>query len=111
MEGSGHRSPVALLVPLHDPRAAADHELAGRLLLHGGLQRRHGRGRERQIAGVSQRSPLYEASLVKSFFLPCVSRGSREHRSALMARTAALLGHAERSTPGARRVAPQGASC
>ena len=42
------------------------------------------------------------------FFLS-VSRGSRKRSSALMARQASLLGRAERSTPGARRVAPEGA--
>jgi hypothetical protein len=60
---------------------------------------------------------LYEASRVKKFFrdqhffFSCVSRGfaSRERSSALMARQALLLGRAERSTPGARRVAPEGA--
>jgi hypothetical protein len=34
------------------------------------------------------------------FFLPSVSRGSRERSSALMAWQSPLLGHAERSTPG-----------
>jgi hypothetical protein len=62
---------------------------------------------------------LYEAPRVKRLFrdqtfltsfLPFKRlRGSRERKSALMARTAPLLGRDERSTPGARRVAPEGA--
>src|SRR6478609_440416 len=58
---------------------------------------------------------LYEAPRVKrlfrdqTFLTSFRSRGSRERKSALMARTAPCLGRDERSTPGARRVAPEGA--
>jgi hypothetical protein len=58
---------------------------------------------------------LYEGHAVKKFFaisissLPTFQEGSGERSSALMARQAPLLGRAERSTPGARRVAPEGA--
>ena len=58
---------------------------------------------------------LYEAPRVKrlfrdqTFLTSFRSRGLRERKSALMAQTGPLLGRDERSTPEARRVAPEGA--
>ena len=71
----------------------------------------------RKVVHSEARDNLYEALQVKSFFSRTTflsasfrsKTGSRERKSALMARQAALLGRAERSTTGARRVAPEGA--